>query len=271
MLPILRRLPLKYQQTLVTISSNPRRAVLASTAVALTLSLSWLLIDFHAWKAFGTGGTLPTWSGYWRMTKIRIGRMVIFGKDDLRDPSGLSEKGPRYLDPSSLSIREGSSPRIVSRTMTQHQVPYKPAEIQPGVSERLQSLISTIAAQYPDRLELRPSKTEGGSALAIYAKSSLATLKDAAKRDQILGTEISHVHPAEGSLHVWLTEADAKTVVKKKWGMRFPLKFVDKGFVLIYAPSSKFNNIYTTFHMCTVGRRVAGWPDLKSKVLVHCK
>lgn len=236
MIQILERLPLEYQSILASLSSNPRRTVLTSTTLAFTLSLTWVLNDFYAWKAFGTGGTPPTWRGYWRMTKIRIFRILLFGKDNLRDASGLSEEGPRHLDPSSLSIREGSTPRIVSRTMPQRQVPYKSTEIQPGVGGRLESLITTVAAQYPDRLDLRPSKTEGGTALAIYAKRSLATLKEVAKRDQILGTEIAHVHPAEGSLHVWLTEADAKTVVMKKWGMKFPLKFVDKGFVMIYSP-----------------------------------
>lgn len=230
------QLPLHYHGILAGLSSNMNRTAFTSIALAFTLSLSWLLKDFYAWKSFGTGGTPPTWTGYWRMTKIRISRMLLFGTDDLRDASGLSGEGPRYLDPSSLSIRQGSTPRIVSRTMPQRQVPYKPKEVQPGVSGRLESLITTIAAKYPDRLELRPSKTEGGTALAIYAKRNLPTIKDIAKTDQILGTEIAHVHPAEGSLHVWLTEADAKTVVEKKWGIRFPLGFVDKGFIMIYSP-----------------------------------
>jgi hypothetical protein len=227
---------LQYHSILAALNSNMHRTAATSAALAFSLSLSWLLSDFHAWKAFGTGGTPPTWAGYWRMTNLRIGRLLLFGGDDLRDASRLSGKGPRYLDPSSLSMRQGATPRIVSRTMPQRQVPYKPIEIQQGVSERLESLITTVAAKYPDRLELRPSKTEGGTALAIYAKENLPTIKDVAKTDQILGTEIAHVHPAEGSLHVWLTEADAKTVVEKKWGMRFPLNFVDKGFIMIYSP-----------------------------------
>jgi hypothetical protein len=226
----------QYRRLLDAISARPRQTVSTATAAALTVSLAWVISDFYAWKSFGTGGTPPTWAGYWRMTKIRINRLLLFGKDDLSDPSPLSSAGPKYLDGNAIPVREGSRPAIMARTMPQRQVPYKPDSVEPGVEERVKSMMATFAAQHPSILDLRPSKTEGGSTDAIYAKPALETLNDRAKNNKMLGTEIAHAHPSDGSLHVWLSEADAKTVVEKGWGMRFPLKFIDKGWAMVYAP-----------------------------------
>lgn len=227
----------QYQALLDTVTTRPRQSASTATAVALTLSVAWVLSDFHAWKAFGTGGTPPTWAGYWRMTKLRVNRILLFGKDDLTDPSPLSASaGPKYLDEASIPIRQGTRPSTMARTMPQRQVPYKSGTVDAGVEERVTNMMATLAAQHASLLDLRPSKTEGGSTDAIYAKPTLATLNDKAKNDKMLTTEIAHAHPAEGSLHVWLTQADAKTVVAKGWGLRFPLTFIDKGWTMVYAP-----------------------------------
>lgn len=52
-----------------------------------------------------------------------------------------------------------------------------------------------------------------------------------------------HAHPSDGSLHMTLHPADAKTVLEAGWGERHPLarggwcrRFVPKEFVLVYAP-----------------------------------
>lgn len=226
-----------YHYLLHAISTRPRNTAITGTAVAVTLSLAWLLHDFYAWKAFGTGGTPPTWAGYVRMSKIRLNRLLLFGKDDLTDASPLSSSsGPKYLAADAIPEREGDRPAIMARTMPQRQVPYPRGTVDAGVAERASSLIATLAAQHPSVLELRPSKTEGGSTDAIYATPSLPTLNAKAKNDKLLTTEIAHVHAAEGSLHVWLSQADAKTVVEKGWGLRFPLAFVDKGWTMVYAP-----------------------------------
>lgn len=53
--------------------------------------------------------------------------------------------------------------------------------------------------------------------------------------------EIAHVHPAENSLHVWLTRTDTKKVVEAGWGLRFPLAslgMMDEGWTFVYAPRS---------------------------------
>lgn len=229
----------QYQNVLEQFAQRPRTAAATTATVALSLSLLWVLSDFHAWKSFGTGGTPPTWAGYWRMTKIRFNRLLLFGKDNLTDPTPLSTSGPAYLDGTKIAPREGDRPKMMARTMPQRQVPYPKFTVDPGVEDRVAKLMTTFAAKYPDILELRPSKTEGGSTDAIYAKESLSTIDAKAKGNKLLGTEIAHAHPAEGSLHVWLTQRDARTVVEKGYGERFPLVFIDKGWTMVYAPRTQ--------------------------------
>lgn len=87
-------------------------------------------------------------------------------------------------------------------------------------------------------MEHRLSRTEGFSAMAVYAKSGVATRNHEA-RDGLLGDEIFHSHPEDSSLHVWLSEADCKEVVSRGWGERFPMSaigLIHQGFAFIYAP-----------------------------------
>lgn len=92
-----------------------------------------------------------------------------------------------------------------------------------------------IAAEHPELLEVKPSHTEGKSSDGLYCKEGVTTRNPAAK-DKILGNEIAHAHPSENSLHVWLSEADARKVIEAGWGMRFPLPFIQPGWSMVYAP-----------------------------------
>jgi Family of unknown function (DUF5519) len=137
-----------------------------------------------------------------------------------------------YLKPGALAPRTGPRPAIISRTMPQRQ---RPEKIDPQARARLQSMMRTLAAAHPELLECKLSKTEGRTTDAIYAKPDLATLNPQA-RNPILDHEIAHAHPADNSLHVWLSDPDARTVIEAGWGMRFPLKFVNSGWTMVYAP-----------------------------------
>jgi hypothetical protein len=93
----------------------------------------------------------------------------------------------------------------------------------------------TIASAHADLLEINPSHTEGKSTDGLYARKELDTLNPLA-RDRILDHEIAHAHPADNSLHVWLSDVDARKVIESGWGQRFPLAFVKSGWILVYAP-----------------------------------
>jgi hypothetical protein len=215
---------------------------LATTALATTTTLiaAWVLSDYASWKSFGTGGTPPSWAGYWRMTKIRINHTI--SGPDLRDASQLNaSEGPRYL-PAGFENkpRQTPRPRIMGRTMPQRQVPYKQSDMEDGVKARIDGLCAALVPKYNNLVYLAPAKTEGGAADGIYAKDDLETLNPAVKqpKNKILQGEVGHAHPADTSLHVWLSEGDAKRVVEGGWGERFPLLFVDKGWVMVYAPTT---------------------------------
>ncbi|KAK0611665.1 hypothetical protein B0T14DRAFT_441547, partial [Immersiella caudata] len=188
------------------------------------------LNDFFAWKAFGTGGTPPTWRGYLRMTKIRLQHLL--SGPNLLDPSPHSTAGPSYLH-SALPPRSGPRPRIMPRIMPQRQVP---EPIDAETRERLQSFVHRLAAEHPELLETKPSHTEGRSTDGLYALESVATLNRLAREDQMLKREIAHAHPADNSLHVWLSGPDARKVMEAGWGQRFPLQFVRSGWTMVYAP-----------------------------------
>ena len=166
------------------------------------------------------------------MTKLRVN--AILHPDDLTDPSPLSKDGPQYLK-SPLPKREGKRPKPMPRIMPQRQ---RPEAIDAKAKEKLQSMVRRLGEEHPDLLVVKPSKTEGGTTDAIYAKPDLQSLNPIAK-DKILDHEIAHAHPAENSLHVWVSDLDAREIISSGWGERFPLKFVKSGWTMVYAPRNE--------------------------------
>lgn len=200
----------------------------------LGLGTLWLINDYNAWVAFGTGGTPPNIKGYLRITRLRILRAL--SGDDLKDSSRLSSKGISYLE-GNLPRRQDPPPKIISRTLPQRQYP---VPLDPAIYKRLHSLPKDYYEKHKDLLTLDTSITEGHTTDAIYARPELPGRK-ASTIDKVLGDEIAHVHPQENSSHVWLTEPDAKKVVATGWGERFPLSSLGKvhnGFIFIYAPKT---------------------------------
>ena len=214
-----------------TITGSPTNAILASSSLIVAVAIGWMIRDYNAWINFGTGGTPPNLQGYWKITKFRILR--AFSGDSLTDVSKLPSNGSSYLS-RSLPRRQGTPPKIISRTLPQRQYP---AKLDSDVYRRLHALPAKYAEKYPDLLTISPSVTEGRSTDAIYARPE----KRQGTKDKILGNEIAHVHPAENSLHVWLTQTDTRKVVEAGWGLRFPLAslgMVDEGWTFVFAPRS---------------------------------
>ncbi|KAK3314053.1 hypothetical protein B0H66DRAFT_607298 [Apodospora peruviana] len=214
----------------LAISSRPVLTGFCATAI---LGIAWTVNDFVAWKAFGTGGTPPTWSGYLRMTKFRLNNLL--SGPDLLDPSPLPATGPSYL-PTSIPPRAGPRARIMPRIMPQRQVP---EPIPTATRNRLLGLVSRLAEAHPTLLECKPSHTEGRSTSGLYARAEVPTLNTEAREDKLLAREIAHAHPADNSLHVWLSGPDGRKVIEAGWGQRFPLLFVRSGWTMVYAPRTE--------------------------------
>ncbi|KAI0171547.1 hypothetical protein BJ166DRAFT_519022 [Pestalotiopsis sp. NC0098] len=216
-----------FERAVSVVRTNPMATGLITTAA---ISIAWTIKDFTDWKSFGTGGTPPTWAGYWRMTKLRV--KALLANDDLLDTSVYSRSsGPQYL--TSLPRRGSPRPRLMPRILPQRQVPDR--VLSTASRARLHDMVNALAAERPDVLEVRPSHTEGKTTDGLYARAGRPELNPIA-RDKILDHEIGHAHPSDDSLHVWISDRDAVEVVEKGWGQRFCLPFVEKGWVMVYAP-----------------------------------
>lgn len=164
------------------------------------------------------------------MTKLRV--KALLANDDLLDTSVYSRSlGPQYL--TSLPTRGSPRPRLMPRILPQRQVPDR--VLSTASRARLHDIVNALAAERPDVLEVRPSHTEGKTTDGLYARAGRPELNPIA-RDKILDHEIGHAHPSDDSLHVWISDRDAVEVVEKGWGQRFCLPFVEKGWVMVYAP-----------------------------------
>lgn len=52
--------------------------------------------------------------------------------------------------------------------------------------------------------------------------------------------EVAHVHPSENSLHVYVSPQDAKLVMKRGWGQRFPVTWLaPPSWIMVYAPRNE--------------------------------
>jgi len=164
------------------------------------------------------------------MSKFRFGHLLA--GPDLLDPSPHANTGPSYLD-APLPARAGGRARIMARIMPQRQVP---EPIDPDTRTRLLGLVRRLANEFPDLLESKPSHTEGRSTDGLYVLAEVPTLNAEAREDKVLAREVAHAHPADNSLHVWLSGLDARNVMEAGWGQRFPLPFVRSGWTMVYAP-----------------------------------
>lgn len=119
------------------------------------------------------------------------------------------------------------------RILPQRQVP---EPIDPSTREHVMSLVHRLADEHPDILEIKPSVTEGRTADGLYVRKDNAKVNSIVRSDRTLDFEIAHAHPADHSLHVWLSDLDARKVIEARWGQRFCLPMVQSGWTMVYAP-----------------------------------
>ncbi|KAI8935517.1 hypothetical protein NX059_008088 [Plenodomus lindquistii] len=190
--------------------------------------------DFKSWQSFGTGGTPPTIEGY---TKIRRwGLYLFFQQQNLLDSSPLPDTGTSYIKPQRVPNRVGNRPTLTRWTLPQRQIPEK---ITPAASQTLHNLMATFASTspYSKFIEARPSITEGGTGTGIYVKRGIKGINPDAHK---IFYELGHVHPADHSLHVYVSPLDAKLVIKRGWGLRFPVDWlVPSSWIMVYAPRNE--------------------------------
>lgn len=122
---------------------------------------------------------------------------------------------------------------LTNRTLPQRQ---KPEPIAPEARSDLLGLPAYFASTppYSDYLTTAPSKTEGGKGPAIYVNSDIPTINPGASK---IFYEVAHVHPSENSLHVYTSPRDARLIVERGWGRRFPIEWLaPPTWIMVYSP-----------------------------------
>ncbi|PSN73514.1 hypothetical protein BS50DRAFT_569038 [Corynespora cassiicola Philippines] len=204
-------------------------AALACAAVSLTGLTFWA--DFRSWKQFGTGGTPPTLKGYIKIR--RWGLYLLFKRQNLLDVSPIPDEGASYLDAESIPVREGSRPSLTRWTLPQRQ---HPTPISTKTTSYLDNLMQDFATSstFSPYITSGPSKTEGGTGHAVYIRPEVDTINPNAHK---IFYEVAHVHPTDHSLHVYASTKDARLVIEKGWGARFPVEWLaPSSWIMVYAP-----------------------------------
>ena len=157
----------------------------------------------------------------------------MYKRQNLLDPAPIPDSGIAYIKPGKVPERSGATPHITRWTLPQRQ---SLEPITKAALAELNNLMQTFASTAPfsEYIETRPSKTEGGTGPAIYVKPDVKTINPVAHK---IFYEVAHVHPADHSLHVYVSPRDAKTVVGRGWGQRFPVTWLaPPSWIMVYAP-----------------------------------
>lgn len=196
--------------------------VLAFTFLIPTLR--FLYLDYQQFLSLGPGGTPKTITGY-----VRVKCLGLFALKNPYEPPSI----PPYITQKAgclPSLPQRSGPRPATRGIAPHRQINQFCST--SIFEKLSTAIKELARE---NIHLE----EGTS---CFEKHGTGLFSNFPKRRTCRG-EICHAHPSDGSLHLTLHPADAKTMLEAGWGERHPLakggwfeKFVPGGFVMIYAP-----------------------------------
>jgi hypothetical protein len=195
--------------------------------------IPWIVYnDFTNFINLGPGGTPSTFTGYIKITYLRL-----FALSDPYSPAVFNEKiyptiGCYKRATSWLPARNGPRPKIAG-IAPQRQID------QPGCPTMYQTLrtsLENLAVRHPDMYRIGTSCFEK-KGLALFARDPInATCRG----------EICHVHDSDKSMHMNLHPDDAKIVLEKGWGERHPLArggwmaaYVPREFIIVYAPRNK--------------------------------
>lgn len=182
--------------------------------------------DYRDWMALGPGG-LPANAVGWIIASVL--RAVT------RETTSVAcYRVPDAERPAlQLPRRQGARPAIGRWPIPHRQLDQLPA---PALRSATQRLTAQIAGESPGQLETATSKFErrGEAVFAVPDQHRPAWLRKA-------HGEAGHVHGSDGSLHLVLHPADARTVIEAQWGERHPLCGVPllgipTNYLMVYAP-----------------------------------
>lgn len=239
----------------------PPQSVGALISVALLylwLAFGYMLCriisrDYKAFLSLGPGGTSQTFSGFIKLSCLRIFCL----KEPLQAPPILPRIYPKrgYLS-SDLGEREGPRP-VVKGLAPQRQITQRASS---EMYDAAYDVMKTLVKEYPDELFIATSAIEGHSP-AIFSK--IATPSGFGQRT----VEICHLHGIDGSLHAVLHPADIEKVLGSGYGERHPLARTDwwwqwpvvpEGFVLLYSCRGAADLAVLRVILCAAACNVCG-------------
>lgn len=200
---------------------------LATAFTALATLLPFMLHVYHEYLAFvslGPGGTPQTLAGF-----LRVLVLNLFALQNPYQAAAIPKRfqnSPGYLG----DFPKRQQPRPCTRGIAPHrQVTQKASQ---ATYDKLASAIEAMGRTN--------EKMVIGTSCFEKHGTGLFSVSPAKRTCQ---GEICHAHPSDGSMHMTLHPADAKTMLEAGWGERHPIarggwfeRFVPGSFVMVYAP-----------------------------------
>ncbi|KAL9117466.1 MAG: hypothetical protein Q9187_005996 [Circinaria calcarea] len=233
--------------------------------------------DYRAYLSLGPGGTPATFSGYLRVTFLR----VFFARSDPYVPPILdAHEFPANGYLHDLPYRLGHRPRVAG--IAPHR-----QTTQKGTSQMQLALamaITNLEAANADLLSTgiscfehynlglffspRPGNNPYLSATTVVKSAAQPSPTSLRPLNPTCGqpAEITHLHTIDSSMHLTLHPSDAALVISHGWGERHPLAgrgpWVPKGFVMVYAPRGR-DEIDVLMEIVKAGTWWVGGVELK--------
>lgn len=201
-----------------------------ATIIALAPLPLIVINDFKAFLSLGPGGTPSTFTGYLKISCLRLCAISDpFSPPYIKDLTGLyPQHGLLAASRKCLPARQGPRPQVCGIAPQRQVDQYGDVE-----SYRRFRNILLKAGRVDARLKTGTSCFEK-QGLALFAQLPV---------NNTCNGEICHVHDSDKSFHLNLHPEDAKVVLDEGWGQRHPLadggwfgRCVPREFTMIYAP-----------------------------------
>ncbi|KAM0799728.1 hypothetical protein BDR22DRAFT_806941 [Usnea florida] len=221
----------------------------------------FVLKDYQAFLALGPGGTPKTFSGYLRVSYLRLFAI----SDPFRPPSLAGTVFPTNGYLRQLPQRSGPRPTVAGIAPHRQLNQKCTAELH----HRLRDGLHQLAAGVPSLIRKGNSCFEKHGLALFLSACTLSAPPDTSHPGfshlnptcQDTG-EICHLHALDSSMHLTLHPLDVSIVISAGWGERHPLagKYINgkellpSGFVMVYAPRDE-SQIKTVMEIV----RAAAW------------
>jgi hypothetical protein len=189
----------------------------------------WVYRDYQKWLALGPGGLPYNCRGWMTTTRMRLQKCDPLDASALVDLPGAPLELGCLQD---LPSRIGPRPSIGVHPVPHRQLDQLPDE---AMKRCIEQLFDARVERERELVEYKLSYFEKWN-YAVTLREPESGHADALASHG----EIGHVHPSNGSMHMILNRADARTVIEHGWGERHPLAGVmlalPATYLLIYPP-----------------------------------